>query len=367
MLAHGRAAANKRPTVNGSMPKATRNPKGRFKSSYSAGELYELICDVCRFVQPDEPLRVTQRAFNLSRAAAGHPGAPLARVVVARLKGKRDKFGWSEAKAIALDPNRDLARSDAIRTRAKQNPDLDWRHVHYALNRAATALGVRTLTPGQYAKTREQLIAKDRRRRNGGTLEELLPTAGQIEWISGGWDEALAGAGLEPRPKNRGQRGISVIDALDYFADETGGCIVGWNKLHVWAGERGIALEHKPKPEQWKQALIEVEVGREQQGKPFFGMPVQGQILEHTIPDHEYMHLPRRRIVGGEYTREEVYEKLLEWDDSLDSKTPRDQRQWQRWASGRPRTPALHVVQKHGRLGTLLGQARRRRRAQQNT
>lgn len=99
-----------------------------------------------------------------------------------------------------------------------ESPDLGPRHTHYALNLAAQHLGQPSLTPDQYARARDELVARDQRRHDGGCgLAAMMPTVGQVERIAlehwgeedrkaGPWDWALQYCDLEPRVRTRRPR-----------------------------------------------------------------------------------------------------------------------------------------------------------------
>jgi hypothetical protein len=178
---------------------ARRPGVGTFESEYDDLGLYTLVRIVAEFVSPDDPAAVTQAAWDAGRAPSGHPGAPSARAICARLADRDGKpFPWRELLELVFDPSRDVGYTHAQRRGEEEAGHFTEEHVYYALRRVADERDVKTLGPDAYARARQELIAADRRR-GVNLLGELLPTVGQIERIVGDWAGALKLAELEPR------------------------------------------------------------------------------------------------------------------------------------------------------------------------
>lgn len=75
-------------------------------SRYSDAELPGLVADVCRAANRASPASVSQSQFDDFREAAGHPEAPTAKRICARLHR-----AWEVVKAFALDPTRNVDRT----------------------------------------------------------------------------------------------------------------------------------------------------------------------------------------------------------------------------------------------------------------
>jgi hypothetical protein len=173
------------------MATAARSPSGTFSSEYDDLGLYTLVRVVAEFVSPYEPTLVTEKAWDAGRVPSGHPDAPSARAICARLADRKGKsFPWPELLKLVFDPARNITQTHAQR-RADDADYLTEDHVYYALRRVAGQRKEKTLAPDAYARTRRALIERDRRRRVH-LLADLLPTVGQIERVAGSWDAALA-------------------------------------------------------------------------------------------------------------------------------------------------------------------------------
>ena len=184
------------------MATTARRPSGTFASEFDDLGLYTLVRVVAEFVAPDEPTLVTQAAWDASREPSGHPHAPSARAICARLSDRDGKpFPWRELLELVFDASRDIEATHAQRRGQAEAEHFTEQHLYYALRRVASELGTQSPGPDAYARKRQQLIADDRRR-GVDLLDDLLPTVGQIERIAGSWDAALAFAGLDSRDGN---------------------------------------------------------------------------------------------------------------------------------------------------------------------
>lgn len=179
---------------------------GRFSSGYTDPQLIELLRTVARAARPDDPARVTQRAFDDHAPAVakrhGWPSPPTARAIQMRLGKTRQKRGWRELVAESLIEGRDPVQHAAFKQRAPHDKSLDESLIYYAARRVAEHLG-HTPGPDEYARGHAELVDAEQRRRRGSILEDALPTRGQVEAYAGpaGWDGVIQLAGLPPRER----------------------------------------------------------------------------------------------------------------------------------------------------------------------
>ncbi|WP_205696542.1 hypothetical protein [Conexibacter sp. SYSU D00693] len=197
---------------------------GRFNSDYADDRLLDLVADVAEHAARaagTAPWLVTQSAWDAARPGAGHPSAPSARQVVARLAtaGRDAGMGWRRVLRLAVDEGDRGRRSEAL-LRARRL-DYDARDTRYALRVVAARVDGASPSPSAYDAQRAKLIA---RRGQGAQLHAtLLPTANQITAVHGTWDAALADAGLAARPPSRPgpgrpqAPGLPVVDVLVAF------------------------------------------------------------------------------------------------------------------------------------------------------
>jgi hypothetical protein len=211
-------------------------------SHYDAGALVGAVADVAREASAPNPGSVSTRAFDRARAAAGHPQCPTAKVICHRLR-----MSWPEVKLLALDPARCVDRSLGSRLSEADAGAATAAEMRLALRTTAARLGVATLSGAQYMRERARMLESDRRcYRHGRKL--VLPTEAQILVAAGSWAHALALAGLSPLTHDRSQTTpVSVVDALDLFADEYG-YVATTSELEGFAVQRDLPLARRRRP-----------------------------------------------------------------------------------------------------------------------
>ncbi len=184
------------------MATTARRPSGTFASEFDDLGLYTLVRVIAEFVSPEEPTLVTMATWDAGREPSGHAHAPSARAICARLADRDgNRFPWRELLELVFEPGRNIEQTHALRHRRPEADHFTAQHLYYALRRVASELKTQSPGPDAYARTREQLIASDRRR-GVDLLEELLPTVGQVERIAGSWEAGLELAGLDSRAAN---------------------------------------------------------------------------------------------------------------------------------------------------------------------
>lgn len=218
-----------------------RNTRGRWYSKYDSKGLLVAVRDVALAADADEPDKVSQRKWDAHRGAGGHSDAPSARQICTRLK-----LAWSEVLRFAFDPDRSLEQTLVGVSKAKERK-LTKRETHFALNRVALELNVRTFSKGEYTTAAEKLITVDRRRMGAQSiLGELLPTADQIEHAAGSWDDALISAGLDAYDQPTSKGAMPFADAIDLFIDVVD-AIPTRNHIYATAAKYGFSVERASK------------------------------------------------------------------------------------------------------------------------
>jgi hypothetical protein len=165
-----------------------RGKNGQLVSAYNDRQLFDAVEEIARFVSAEHPTEVSQRAFDDARALAGHPQAPSARAICARFGRDGKAIGWRILLERACGGG-DGNRRAALHRRSIERPDLDQRHLVFALRLASRELETEEgLPPIDYQGWRERRIAACRHRpheHHDPLLPGLLPTVGQIERIVG--------------------------------------------------------------------------------------------------------------------------------------------------------------------------------------
>jgi hypothetical protein len=123
------------------MATTARRPSGTFASEFDDLGLYMLVRLVAEFVTPDEPTLVTQASWDGAREPSGHPHAPSARAICARLADRDGKpFPWRELLELVFDAARDIAATHAQRRGQAEAEHFTEQHLYYALRRGPQAL-----------------------------------------------------------------------------------------------------------------------------------------------------------------------------------------------------------------------------------
>lgn len=327
-----------------------RDQRSRFRSDYNVGQLPSLVRVIALTADPVHPLSLSQRRFDVARANAGHPDAPSARQICARL----DR-GWREVLTLGLEqnsPDRALGRQDG------ELPEL--------LSETEIAAALRTVladegdvSPDAFERARARLLRADRRRRHGGRL--TLPTAAQITRSAGSWNAALALAGLEPRPL--GGRTLAperLLDQIERYL-QAEGALPGKRELGRWLSARGEPVTRPPMP--WQQCLEALRRRRRAQGlwtptrasrHGVAGRPRKGAARRRTSAASE----PTPKAAGARRRAESVTRErceramraFLAWLPSSERPT---QRAYREFCRRRPGTPWPSSFARHGGWGVI--------------
>jgi hypothetical protein len=301
---------------------------------------------------------VSTRAFDRSRAPAGHPDVPSAKRIAARLK-----LTWADVKTLALDPARpwEVALGQHLGAGPLDPPSAE--EATGALQLVARRLDLNTLTPDEYDAERLRMRARERRSwRHGSPLE--LPTANQIVVVCGGWGNALAAAGLELRaadPLPAG--GVPIVDALAW-AVALHNAVPTTQQLEWFAGAQRFPLAKRRHP--WAHYLDALAARLAEQGKELpprapagrkasFHIPVEG--AESPWDPSQYGVKRTKR-----HTREVCVEALVDFLDGISADERPTLRRYRQFRKEYPGKPASSVIDRHGGLVPLLEEARAVRR-----
>jgi hypothetical protein len=185
----------------------TQDARGRFTTGWRDDQLLDVVALVAQHADALFPVMVTMTAWDRCRGRAlglvdEQDFPPTARAITMRLNGRGRRRTWAQWLQVALTTH-GASRTQTL-VAQQRSEDLGTpsaQRVHYALNCVARELGLRTLAPDVYAAGREQLLARDRRRRLGqpGALADMLPTSNQLmqgrDWPTvlalGGFGETL--------------------------------------------------------------------------------------------------------------------------------------------------------------------------------
>jgi hypothetical protein len=223
---------------------------GKFDSSLTDLERYDVIAAVALHGRLDTPEKITMRSWDAARAGAGFPDAPTARAMTMHF-GR----GWAQILSDALSNHRNLTQVEAKRTGSEDRSDLDFRHVRFAIRSAALARLQDTISETEYAETREKMIAADNRRATGGLMERLMPTVGQIRHLLGNgpdaWVKAVEDvAGLRPPVQKAPPKGMTLVEAYVLYVD-VAAAKCGRHELIRFARDSGFKLSSKLKGATW--------------------------------------------------------------------------------------------------------------------
>lgn len=276
---------------------------GRFTARLETSVLLDAVAEVARSASPDAPAGASKGRWDRERAALGRVELPRAESIRKRVGGT-----WPEALALALCPQAERARLAGQRKRGRRSiidartpfdPDaLDWEaHEESSMGRVAGSDGANVLagdaigtagttpddedvdaadvevcrralrvvahrlgeSPGQavYDATAQRL--EDAR---GARAPIGLPASPAILARYGGWEAALADAGLADPP--RVVRALPAEELLDRLIDETGILPVR-DYFTYWCRSRGLPQRVDRRP--WTEIVAATRALRAGAGK----------------------------------------------------------------------------------------------------
>lgn len=263
---------------------------GQTSTRFDTRALYDLVRAVALEAKPNDPVNVTQRAWDQARARAGYSDAPSARCITMRLRATRNSrtFPWRELLELVFDPEANIDHVEVRRGSQQWSQHLTLRHVVFALRAVAKRLELASLTPNGYAAGREQILAR-RDRASAALLLELIPTKAQVELTvmreieavkneSQAWDRALELAGLEPRQTSgrkgqkgeTGMRGVVPEPVAIHHYFEAGNSLDYWpsmERLTEFSVLADFRLKRQ-KSKRWHEILEEARLYRAKLGLP---------------------------------------------------------------------------------------------------
>ncbi len=180
------------------------------------------VREVAAIANPTEPKAVTQRAFDAARQhSPAYANLPAARQITEKLG-----LSWAEVLTIAHAPGEEQSKLLAAKDKAPSSADwLSETHVAAVLQLVAGRLATDTVSTGEYRVEREKVLTADRARWMHGR-QLLLPTAEQIMYTTGSWEEALRFAGLREQRKPGATRkktnAPTLVDLMERFYEVHG-------------------------------------------------------------------------------------------------------------------------------------------------
>jgi hypothetical protein len=247
------------------------------RSKRTAQELLTIVREVSSHVDPGDPTGVTQRAWDVGRAVAGHPDAPRAHAITERLG-----VPWRKLLQIAHGDRNDALRALGNAAADKGRKGLTLDRAATALRQAAMRLGKPGIDRSDYRRGRQQILTATRRGPARKTALRALPDLTQIETVLGQhdmtWDDLLAFAGLElaKRPENSG---LDELSALRVFVEHVGRLPDSATQMRNWARASGVSVK-KPAPAAFKAAVAQVTAERAAAGEPPLTRAARGERID---------------------------------------------------------------------------------------
>lgn len=341
---------------------------GRFTAELTDRELLDVVGEVARAVRPAAPQSLSQPQFDayVEERRDRYPSVPTARAIYMRLNsGSAGRVTWRSIVRAACGSVNSVRQTLVAATRSTPLVPVTERTVFFALTVVARRLHAPTLAPGEYDGGRERMRLLDRRR--GGALGGLLPTAAQLAQAAGGWDDALAMAGLEPRPatpkRPPAPEAVSIVQALGLYFEHQG-ALGSWPELKRFAEQANFALTDFA-GHSWEVylAAFRSEWGETGRWCPP-GYPPHKTRVRYPMAAGAIAGLPPR--VRGRWDElDACADAVLTYWGTLPGRREPTQKGYGRWAVGKP-VPASSRFAQHGGFTTVKERARalRRREAQ---
>jgi hypothetical protein len=351
---------------------------GRFTSSLGEDRLMELLRDTARTTNPDDPERLSQRAFDqaaptVARSKGWEP-PPSARAIYMRFKSKATKSerpvsSWRALVARSLaDKANPVMTAAAVTRREPHENSIDEALIYYALRRVAAHLG-RTPSPDEYDQGCRELIADERRHRRPPILETTLPSSGQILHYAGGsgWDGACSLAGLEPREVPLGHVGADFVKLAWHYYESKEKLPHSKEELRRYAKELGV-LAPERENRQIAELIRDLRKARAERG---WRTPEREPAAsERLSPDERAALLAGAGRLRPAWRLETALAALQEYLDAYEGSGVRlTQKHYVQARRGRP-WPTLRALGRVGESAAIPGwrawldEARKRRRTE---
>jgi hypothetical protein len=245
--------------------------------------LLAAVREVSKLANPATPAEASQRAFDNARPRSSRfHDLPAARNIAATLK-----LPWREVLEVAHEPDDRHNHLLSVRTYNARRPWLTHEYIGFVLKFAAQRLELRSVSPSQYRVERERMLRADR----AGWLhgrQLRLPNTDQIDAAAGGWDTALALAGLAARAglaqRSNGQPRTPAATPLEllerfYAIHGTQPSAAG---LRVFAQANGIPYSQN-RARRWNESVADWKAKRRARGlRVPDGPPPRGEHPDYT-------------------------------------------------------------------------------------
>ena len=332
-----------------------RTPAGRFTARHDLRSLLGVVAAAAGEANPDAPARTTQRAYDAARAGAGHPSAPCAAQTAVRLG-----LGWRDVLDVALARSQNFqGKSIGRRARVEHAPWIGADDVRVSLRLVADACGQSTLSRSDYAAERERMRDEAARARRH-YVEPPLLTDAEIRRVTGCWNEALAIAGLEARPRGN-DRGLPFVDAIELCL-EAHGALPDRDDFRAFAKANRIRIEHQG-DRRWSDLVASLRRRREREGKWTPPAPLERALRpDFTEPVALEVSAPEPLPTRAPWTREECLEALAELLRELGESTYLTQKLYLETCRKRQTRslPGYGTLQRFGKFNALVAEARER-------
>jgi hypothetical protein len=358
---------SKTPTTNrgARSPRRRRAANGRFRGSWNAVELYEVVPEVAleaARIDPGplkDPADVSTRAWDEARftVAAKYGRLPPQANEVCRQLRDRDgrSFAWPALLKLVFSET-DLKRAHEKRLGAEERA-VEEDEVVYSMLLVASWLGVESLTPDSYREGCEKRL-KEAGPAERRALEERLLTVGQITHAVGSWDKGLELSGLQTREvREFAQRraATSTPDAIAAYYAELGH-LPTKRQLYEFARAGDFALA-KAKGRPWRDWIAVGEARITDLGlppPPPYGTRNSSDWTAIALP--ELTAHPRGKY---SWSRLDALEAVDRFTASLRPGETPTQHRWRSFSRGQQDVPSWGALRRHGTLVELVQEVSR--------
>lgn len=328
---------------------------GRFEAKHTDRALLDIVRTVAEQADHADSQHVSQRRWNAARADAGHADAPHANKIC-------DRFdtGWVQLLDLAFTEPDSLDRRIG---RLHGEQDADWLTEQYAtslLKLIAHRLDTRMLTR---AAVRRELAAL----RADAGAGQLVPNEEQLLVCLGGWDAALAAAGLQaPATGGSPPAAQNISEILD-LCYEAHGTEPTADEIAIFARANDIQLPRRSKL--WAEHVADWKHHRRARGLHVPDRPP----AKHQRPDYRRPVLtpaddepssetsPRRRRTKTWEDRDACVAAVQRFLTQLQPGQKDGRKAYVDWSTGRPGTPSASALDRHhGGYAGVRAEARAR-------
>lgn len=305
--------------------------------------------EVSSHADAEDPIQVSQSRFDTARQHSQlYGGLPRAKRIAARLR-----MSWREVLQLAHAP--DHTHSHRL-GRAQSQPEADWLSedcIAFSLRLVALRLGVESVSPVQYRRERERLLAADRAAwLHGRRLR--LPTDEQIRIAADGWDHALALAQLAPRPgrgdQGQGKYAATTEDVLDR-AYEAFGMELTSKEIWMFVAANGIPYSRE-RQRLWGECIAAWKAERRAQG---LDVPDGPPPLDRR-PDYSEdvgAARPGERRIPRRHNIEDCVSSVSAYLQQLAPGQRSTKLGYQAWATTQADAPSYSAFDQHGGWGRV--------------